>query len=683
MYRSFKLSVHALLLVSTPSFLVYPQHISYANEKTPYDSSSPVSYDEIIQLIDALETGELEKTYSPADLDRVNQCLAILALEGALPDEEEFLHLQEDIDALLNDDEPFFQYAVSLGYPGEYMLIPSFCNEQYNILLCKSWLSKKWDKAKKFLKKHKKEIIVGAVVIVAAAAVVIAVSAVSSASAAAAVAAASSQTKSDKSISSIQKPSNSQLVSFKEQIVQEQFFPNEDPAMTGNSLSWEEIGRIVGPLFAHDSLNQQWPSNAPPEMVLGHDEINRLFTAHEVSISQTIPFNVLSHQMIGEQALIRGYTHQAIDCFGKAIDLNPLQPLPYLQRSTSYFQEKQYDASFADFQKYVVTSKEPSSNVLEFSKGFATGLPKGIYESGEGIILFMAELVTHPIQTATQVWDAMNVLCQLAKQDDWAAVGKFFAPEIAQLLTDWESIPADKRGELAGYALGKYGADIGLPAAMAKIASKSVKSVQELATAYKNLKYADSTLVLETAAGLGNSAKVAEILEAGQQTALLADELGFTPAQMGQLKQAGQLEKTVINHYDHLSTSVQESIQQHKYARDVLKVHAKIPLPEEQVRAYIHGTGMPTFPRPKSIPENFLVMITDKGAGMEYVHPTNTHIRIRVMPGKLHSPFPYQQKPYVIHKVEGKGLDKFGNRIALDAPEAHIPIEEFIYINIK
>ncbi len=70
-----------------------------------------------------------------------------------------------------------------------------------------------------------------------------------------------------------------------------------------------------------------------------------------------------------------------------------------------------------------------------------------------------------------------------------------------------------------------------------------------------------------------------------------------------------------------------ESIAKHKYARDFLKPYAKKPMLEAIIREYIHETGIPTFPKPIGIPENFLVMITDKGAGMEYVHPTNTHIQ--------------------------------------------------------
>lgn len=33
------------------------------------------------------------------------------------------------------------------------------------------------------------------------------------------------------------------------------------------------------------------------------------------------------------------------------------------------------------------------------------------------------------------------------------------------------------------------------------------------------------------------------------------------------------------------------------------------------------------------------------------------------MPGKAHSPHPYQQKPYVIQMQNGKAFDKIGNMV--------------------
>ena len=47
------------------------------------------------------------------------------------------------------------------------------------------------------------------------------------------------------------------------------------------------------------------------------------------------------------------------------------------------------------------------------------------------------------------------------------------------------------------------------------------------------------------------------------------------------------------------------------------------------------------------------------------------------MPGNPHSPHLTQQKPYVKHSVNGKFADKYGNIVLTDAPEAHIPINEY------
>jgi len=93
--------------------------------------------------------------------------------------------------------------------------------------------------------------------------------------------------------------------------------------------------------------------------------------------------------------------------------------------------------------------------------------------------------------------------------------------------------------------------------------------------------------------------------------------------------------------------------------------------------------GFPTFPRPTGIPKNYRVQLSDKGAGMKYVHPENNHTYVRVMPGKPHSKYSHQRNPYVNHRVNGQSVDKFGNTVANDSIEAHIPINEFIFRELK
>lgn len=384
-------------------------------------------------------------------------------------------------------------------------------------------------------------------------------------------------------------------------------------------------------------------------------------------------------QMRGENSLALGFYSQALQEFNLAIAENPMNSTAYLQRGAAHFSLGEYERSLEDFEQFTSQVDPCPLSISEFSLGFAKGLPKGVYESGEGLFLFLSDFVTHPIHTSKQIVDSIATLVELVQNDEWGMVVEALSPEMHELVSHWNSLPSNERGELAGYAVGKHGADILIPGALAKVATKSLRSAEELAAVCKNLQIAQETLVLETAAGIGSSAKIAEVIEAGNKTVVLAEELGFAAKEMGQLKQAGTLEAAVAKKCEHLTPSMQESFALHKKAQETLKPYIKQFLPESTVRELIHRAGIETFPRPKGIPDNYLVRITEKGAGMEYVHPTNPHFSIRVMPGKPHSPNLCQQKPYVIQKADRGAFDKTGKPVLSDATEAHIPFDEFIF----
>ncbi len=248
-----------------------------------------------------------------------------------------------------------------------------------------------------------------------------------------------------------------------------------------------------------------------------------------------------------------------------------------------------------------------------------------------------------------------------------------------QLVTQWDTLSSEKRGGLAGYAVGKHGADILAPGALAKVASKSVKSAQELAAVCKNFQRAQEILVLETAAEIGSGIKIAEVLEAGQKTAFLAEELGFTASEAGQPKQAGVLETTVNHQYRLIKKDPIKgaSIELFERAEKELRQHKGF-IPETAAKELLHKNGIPTFSRPANIPESFRVKFSNNGAGIKYIHPENEQTYVRVMPGKPHAKYPHQQKPYVVQMKDGKTLDNTGKIVAADALEAHIPLDEFV-----
>jgi len=219
--RKLKLFTHCTILATTPTLLAYPQHnvpqVSFqvVNQRpkqslpTPQTVSwlgdwwwgseeqeeqwvRPNTYDEIIQMLEDLESGELERRYSPMQLERINDYIATLAKEGILPNEfEEECELEEDTYDLMYGEDSAFQLTRYLENSHEYMIIPAVLNgySGYDIIQCGK-ISNAWKKTKKFCKKHKKAIIIGAVVVVVATVVVVAVVAASSAGAATAAAGA-------------------------------------------------------------------------------------------------------------------------------------------------------------------------------------------------------------------------------------------------------------------------------------------------------------------------------------------------------------------------------------------------------------------------------------------------------------------------------------------------------------
>jgi hypothetical protein len=194
----YKLVVHSVLLFTSPSIALHPHSNSLpailqvqkvSLEERQIASHCTPSYDEIIQLLNAIESGELEKKCTPEELERIKYFVAFLAKEGALPDDsEESLSMDNDIEELLNEDDTTFSFEAYDNY--QYMIVPAVWNEQSEIVLCKSWAKKQWKHIKKFAKKHRKALIIGAAVVVAATVVIVAVAASSVAAGAAAASAA-------------------------------------------------------------------------------------------------------------------------------------------------------------------------------------------------------------------------------------------------------------------------------------------------------------------------------------------------------------------------------------------------------------------------------------------------------------------------------------------------------------
>ena len=174
-----------MLVFSMPALIAQPI------ESTPFPQSRVVeqvlSYDEIIELINKVESGELEQRDSDKERCQVNKILALLAKAGGVFDEDEEQCFQNTIASLLDTptDGSNFQFQIG-DLPGLICDINSLEPFKYKIdgtQICDTfllndfdqclytpcgWAGNAWKKTKKFLAKYKTEIIIGAAVVVAA-----------------------------------------------------------------------------------------------------------------------------------------------------------------------------------------------------------------------------------------------------------------------------------------------------------------------------------------------------------------------------------------------------------------------------------------------------------------------------------------------------------------------------------
>jgi len=174
-------TLFALLENKLPQIVFQDENSNYLIG--PKEWSFPTTYDEILELLDDLESGEAEKKYSLSQLDRINNYLITLCKEGLLPNEVEEDALNEDVYDLVYGENSVYQLRFSEKWESKAIPLVLTDNLDCHFLPCGK-ISHAWKKTKKFVKKHKKEIIIGAAVVVAVTVVAVAVVATSSASAA-------------------------------------------------------------------------------------------------------------------------------------------------------------------------------------------------------------------------------------------------------------------------------------------------------------------------------------------------------------------------------------------------------------------------------------------------------------------------------------------------------------------
>ncbi|MES2122193.1 MAG: hypothetical protein V4492_05385, partial [Chlamydiota bacterium] len=143
-----------VLLLTLPALAVPPQAEFIPMFNQTHGASTQTdflySYDDVLDLLDELEDGDLEERCTPEELDRIYHFIVHLARNGILPDE---VHgeqaLEADIQELFQYEEPGHGFMFSAG--GEFLLVPDIAYGNSDMPQCKSWIKKKVHQAKKFV----------------------------------------------------------------------------------------------------------------------------------------------------------------------------------------------------------------------------------------------------------------------------------------------------------------------------------------------------------------------------------------------------------------------------------------------------------------------------------------------------------------------------------------------------
>jgi hypothetical protein len=292
-----KALVKAIFVFLLPCFVLFPHtHIFALTSQIQENLNEPLlslshendwffSYDQILKLIDDLDNGKLEKSYSVEELEQINHFFIHLAKHGIVSDDEyEQSILENDVEELLDP----YDLGYHFDYKNSYEIIPAIFDNQQEFILCKSWASKKWKKTKKFVKDHKKEILIGGAVVVAASAIIICATATAPVAGVAALAGAATSSdnyKKDYSDNTNGTLANSQILfdaehsstlttlpsdatpnlkgifqdhfdSFKEQVIEQNTYVTSDLVRTKNELTFREQIRGFGSYLAHETFDE-------------------------------------------------------------------------------------------------------------------------------------------------------------------------------------------------------------------------------------------------------------------------------------------------------------------------------------------------------------------------------------------------------------------------------------------
>ena len=205
--------------------------------------------------------------------------------------------------------------------------------------------------------------------------------------------------------------------------------------------------------------------------------------------------------------LVTSYTEtgqftKALEVLDNLIRKDPSQKKLYLEKAALYFEIGEIDLGLEDYLRAGKRKKASglSLELLSFSSGLSEGIVQGGVEGakefipstlgslsgiGEGLWAFARD----PVNVSVEFVEAAYSCIEFMKEHTPKEILLVIVPELQDLIEKWDDLSYEKKGDMTGHVIGKYGVDIFSGAAFLK----GVK-------AYRNLKRANNLLTFEMAA---------------------------------------------------------------------------------------------------------------------------------------------------------------------------------------
>ncbi|MFA6119335.1 MAG: tetratricopeptide repeat protein [Parachlamydiales bacterium] len=582
LFKKSKIFVFLIILINTSSLIAsqIPDTISTTTtdsdfQKTDifsklFNEDGTLSYNAVIKFLEDLENEKLQ-ICSQDDWNKIDEFLAYLARQGIMPDtpDEEKIAIENDIqEDLLGSNDITFQNA--FYYSNSYQIIPAIYYDQSLVILRANWISHKLKKTAKFIKEHKKAIIIAAVVVVATVAVVATVVAATTTAAVSAAAATAADSYNNKpkeenkaEHSSIVPNSvlNNSPIALPEPTLQNAFdnqFNNLKNSLTNNSFEWtpnnqfsfnNDNQRIIGSVLAHEALNNipNIQSYNPDLIIQGHGKIDYIFSTFQTPFyadykknsnnQGSWQSNIFYYQ--GQEALKTKNYDQAIDDFGKALEINPNNHDIYLDRAYAHLERGDFNQALYDYNSYSVNENIEQKSISLSDKArlcqiAIKGMSNGAIKSGKKTIVYAAEVLQDPIKAGKDIYNGVNsfedrlvnliydyilqpiettkeIYNEIRDTNEWKQLRDTLFPELGDLFERWGGLTLEEKVAMGSKVFGEFCTDFATYAAAPELFAKGVKGTKELVEMAKSFERADKAVLLEAFAGTGGGGSFQEM----------------------------------------------------------------------------------------------------------------------------------------------------------------------------